>query len=243
MKTTNKILWFSALCATAQCASATILFQDNFDSFSLGTIWQPGPESIAPDQTLQVINDGGKNVLDMASSYGGAIRRPGIATITPISTAGFTSITADVLFKSLSGTNVSMEFVLIGNLGGDRWYIQPFQNYHLAWDHSPNVIYTPTSPGVYYDISLTMDFQGTHVALMDTSNNVLATADYAPNTLSTLGTSFTIALAQATGGTTPEAYVDHVTVVGTPEPSTLAMLALSAASFLNIRRRRSAAGI
>src|SRR5258708_5177737 len=61
MKTTNKIFWLIAVCASAPCASAGVLFQDNFDTFSLGTVWNAGPEGIAPDQTLQVINSGGND--------------------------------------------------------------------------------------------------------------------------------------------------------------------------------------
>jgi hypothetical protein len=244
-----KIIHVVAFISFAQCAWAGVLFQDDFNTFSLGTTWQAAGN--APDQALQVINDGGRSVLDMATSLNSA----GIETITPISLAGLTSITADLLFTSFQG---SMELDIIGNGSGhERWYLQAYSSsaYRLSWDHDPanyeyidqygvnRVIYAPMNRAQYYDVTLTLDSQGSHISIYDTSGNLLApTCDYAANTLSSLGSNFTMSLLQGTGGAPVETYLDSITVTGAPEPTPYALMIVCIGAFFGCRRLRSGVG-
>ena len=242
--------------ALAACTASAemILFQDSFDTFSLGTTWQAtawGGATGAPDvKLLGGQSHGGELTLDMGSGNDNAEFK-GIETVSSIPIDGMVSLTLDVR-TTAANAHLPIEATLLGESGD--WaqmyytYTAWTNNYSDSAGNSDALGSWPSgmTPGTYRRFVITADLAGVTAEVYDQTDTLRWSQSFTSFNLSDLGDSVDVLLRQQKGLIEPPdghyaplVYVDQVTLTGyTPEPTTLTLLALGGLG-LAVRRRRA----
>lgn len=234
-----------AAVAVGTASAATVTrFQDDFNTFTLGTSWQAtswdggvaGQNSTgAPNVTLTGgVTHGSAVTLEMASGTNNTnVEFKGIETITPIPITGLVSLTLDVR-TTAGNSHMPIEVGLLGSSG--EWmkmyytYTAWTTNYddsdgnHDAWGHW----HSGTAPSEFRRWVMTIDDLGVTAEIFDASDTLRNTWTYPGLTLADLGNTATLVLRQQLGGTpaspgtaAPRVWVDSVTLTAVvPEPAT-----------------------
>lgn len=254
MRSLTLAILLSAATATAASAGTVVGFQDDFDSFALGTDWQATSWQGAvgvPDVTLAGgVNHNGPITLQMGSSQDDGEFR-GIETIDSIPVSNVLSLTLDVR-TTAANAHMPIEAALVGSSG--EW-VNMFYTY-TAW--TSNVTdsagdsaswgqwYGGTQPQYYRRWVMTLDDIGLLAQVFDEPGTLRWSQTFTGLTLGDLGGTAKIVLRQQEGGVSPgtaapTVWVDYVALTGlVPEPSTFALAAfgLLGLAFWGRRRRR-----
>ena len=246
MRTGSVVVLVIALAACTASAEM-ILFQEDFNTFSLGTTWQATAwdgATGAPNVLTGGVNHGGPITLQMASTTGSTAMK-GIETIIPVSIDGMVSVTLDVRTTAANVNNdTSIEATFLGESGD---WAQMYYTYTAWTNHyedsegnSDSFGLWPSNmaPGNYRRFVITADLAGVTAEVYDQTDTLRWTQSFTNFNLSDLGDSVDIVLRQD-DYLGPIVFVDYVSVSGyTPEPTTLTLLALGGLG-LAVRRRRA----
>jgi MYXO-CTERM domain-containing protein len=233
---------------------ADVLLHDDFDSFSVGTVWQSGSawveDSVPATTTGNVIQDGSRSVLHMAST-GTGTKGGGYIPLASFSvpTASYNALRLTTVFAPLGGGGEPLE-VDIWNpsrTAGARFLVVNWLSL-VTWQsdrmwqsssYEPAVSGSWTN-GVYYRGIIDITSTGTTVTVALDSNpaTILHTNTLPLTTRALFGDTVQIGLRQwCYGGASPVANVDWVELSATPEAGSLGLLALGALGLM--RRRRN----
>ena len=225
----------SMLMMSAAAHAATVL-DDPFDSFTLGTTWQPLGTG-APDIVAGFAIIGPDNVLRMGSTAGAPVYQ-GVETIAPISLVGVVSMTVDVRLRPLNqGVPGSVQSAMVAVLGASGAFSS-------AGATGPATVEGPSWADLYLDsegsanaasadfnhpavdgwrrMILTIDGAGTSLSVLNADDSANAFSVSNPNlTLADYGAEVDIALRHLkTSAVATFGDYDFVTVTTVvPEPS------------------------
>ena len=249
MRTLSIAILMTALATSPASAGTVSLFQDDFDTFSLGTAWQAtswdggvsGENATGvPDVTLAGgVTRSGAVTLEMASGTNDlGVEFKGIETIDSIPTTGVFSLTLDVRTTG-ANSHMPIEAALVGSSG--EWmkmyytYAAWKSNYDdSAGNHDDWGSWSSgTTPGEYRRWVMTIDDLGVTSEIYDASDTLRNTWTFTGLTLADLGSTAKLVLRQQLGGTpaspgtaAPRVWVDYVSLIAdVPEPGTFVLLA------------------
>ena len=251
MRTLCALVLAGAMLAGTAAADA-ILFDDGFDTFSLGTDWQAmtwdvGGTPGLPNTLIGGVNHNGPITLQMGSDSAAPDWR-GIETIVAIPTPGGESELTVTCRTTAANSHLPIEFAIVGESGD--WASMNYT--YAAWtanyaDSDGNSgswgsWYSGTDPGQYRRWEMIFGTAGVVANVYDASDTLRTTWSFAGPTLADLGASFDLVLRQNRGGISqgtanPTVWVDFVRASSVPEPATLSLLAFGGLGLIARRRR------
>ncbi len=263
MRTLTMAALITVVATSAASGTTVTLFQDDFNSFALGTTWQAttwdggvsGENATgAPDASLVGgVNHGGPITLQMGSlgDANTTAEFKGVETIASFPITNPFPLTLDVR-TTAANTHMPIEVGLLGSSG--EW-MKMFYTYS-AWTNnfldsagdsdSYGLWPSGMTPGAYRRWVMTVDDSGVTALVYDASDTLRWSDTFSGLKLADLGSTATLVLRQQKGGSTaspgttaPTAWVDSVTLTANvPEPSTIILAALGLLGLMFRPRKR-----
>ena len=249
MRTLSIAILMTALATSPASAGTVSLFQDDFDTFSLGTAWQAtswdggiaGQNATGvPDVTLAGgVTHGGAVTLEMASGTNDlSVEFKGIETIGSIPITDVFSVTLDVRTTG-ANSHMPIEAALVGSSGEWMKMYYTYSAWTSNYDDSAGnhddwgSWYSGTDPGAYRRWDMTIDDLGVTSQIFDAGDTLRNTWTFTGLTLADLGSTAKLVLRQQLGGTpaspgtaAPRVWVDYVSLIADgAEPGTFVLLA------------------